>query len=153
MIKLIDFKGEHSPLKVSYQLKGRLILEFEVPKILEVTSLYKLHERRHELWQGTCFECFILYSNDEYNEWNFDLEGNWQSYHFTGYRSPHPPIESSLTPYSYNLRPGNLRVELPVHSNILRINPTVILEGNLFFAQSHPKTGPDFHNRESFIIL
>ena len=153
MIELIDFKGEHSPLKVSFQLKEHLILQFELPQKLTTHTLNELGDRKHELWKGTCFECFILYSHGQYDEWNFDLKGNWQSYRFTKYRSPAPPRESSLTPHSFQLERGYLKVELPFHSEVIGINPTVILEGDRFFAHSHPKTGADFHNSETYIIL
>jgi len=150
-------------IHVSYELNIQrkiLNLKFTIPKDHSPCLSDKrdrLKSRKDELWRKTCFECFILYSNGEYDEWNFDLDGNWQNYHFTSYRSPQPPhaTEREVQTIGFLITEDQeLILDLPVEREIVAINPCVILEKkgqHEFYAYAHPKSQADFHRSEYYI--
>ncbi|WP_106639253.1 DOMON-like domain-containing protein [Allosphingosinicella vermicomposti] len=50
------------------------------------------HARKDELWRTTCFEAFLRVGDDNaYREFNLAPSGNWNCYHFTGYRENMAP--------------------------------------------------------------
>jgi len=140
-----------SQLSLSFSIsQNQIDLSYEIPSFLSYTSIDHLEKRKHELWKGTCFECFLMGPKESYIEWNFDLFGNWQSYFFTSYRNPNPPQQSNHAPLSYQVNEGKINFSLPMTKEMKSINPTVILEGRHFYAFKHPATGADFHKSEFF---
>lgn len=115
-------------------------------------------QRLDNLWQATCFECFLgLSDSTSYIEINASPAGHWQAYHFKTYRD-----ERSIC--------GDVAVEvqaLPTKSIIINvdidhpdfvtspweISPSVILFSKggkqSFYAIQHPKQQPDFHWAQS----
>ena len=150
-------------IQVSYELnieRKILSLKFLIPKdhfpnLSEKRN--RLKNRKDELWRKTCFECFILYSNEEYDEWNFDLAGNWQHYRFKSYRNPQPPQVTKIDAQAIGFRitqEQELILQLPVEREIMAINPCVILEkkGQFeFYAYAHPEDKADFHHSKFYI--
>ncbi len=144
--------------------KKILNLKFIIPKehlnpVIKASHQLELEsdKRKDELWRRTCFECFILYSNGEYDEWNFDLDGNWQNYHFKSYRDPQPPYAPQVDTQTIGFlitEDQELILKLPVKREVLAINPCVILEKkgqHEFYAYTHPKGQADFHRSEYYI--
>lgn len=143
-------------VEFDYDSSSHLIrLNFHIPPSLEVQERDHLNQRRHELWKGTCFECFIAYQDQSYDEWNFNLNGDWQSYHFKQYRTPAPPTEAQVdqTRIEFLLKNKQLFLELPTQKWVESINPCVIIKGNHFFAHKHAEQKADFHNLKTFIDL
>ncbi len=154
-LTLKDFKTNSTSIEVEFVLSDSLYLTFTLPHSLSYQERNQLKLRKDELWKSTCFECFIQYKDRSYDEWNFDLEGNWQSYSFTSYRSPNPPVPSNLSPLSYLLKDQKLTINIPFtkKKEVVALSPTVILEGNQFFAHRHPEKKADFHLEEYFFTL
>ncbi|MBC97086.1 MAG: hypothetical protein CME63_05015 [Halobacteriovoraceae bacterium] len=133
----------------------QLHLDFQLPSShLSPTADLSLKERRDELWKDTCFECFILSRKGNYDEWNFNLEGDWQCYQFESYRSPQPPRERKLhtLPEIKREKKGNqlfLKLILPIEqfqrSEIISVHPCVVWKGSHFYAAAHPPEKADFH--------
>jgi hypothetical protein len=56
--------------------------------------------RRDNLWQSTCFECFLKQEGEvAYQEWNFSPSGDWAAYDFTAEREGMAPAEIASPPY------------------------------------------------------
>lgn len=124
--------------------------------------------REWDLWQHTCFECFIADTNKPaYYEINLSPSGNWNAYHFTDYRQGMEETSDIIcneikleqankneTRLWASLNLNRLNSNRPGLWTSLDINLTGVVEdaqGNLnYFALKHADTGPDFHLRDTF---
>lgn len=121
--------------------------------------------RKDDLWQTTCFECFIRKKDaDAYREFNFSPNGNWNVYHFTGYRqgmSPDPAVADLAT----IIRKETNRLVLTAAVELASLDlagsglqlalsaVTQTKNGRLdYWALCHPDTKPDFHHPSSFVV-
>ena len=122
--------------------------------------------RHGRLWEDTCFEMFLTHAADQsYTELNFAPNGNWNAYHFSGYRQgmkesdsiDNVTIESILT--SKDTR--RLEITFSGHHSRSVDNPVCVgvaaivknTQGHAaYFALNHPTTRPDFHRRENFSL-
>jgi hypothetical protein len=119
----------------------------------------------NELWRHTCCEAFIGVSNTaDYREFNFSPSGLWAVYDFSGYRVPcaaapegSPAHQFSTTPTGWRLIAHIPRQLLPRPDPAeLDLSVTVVLEaadgGVSYWALTHPRENPDFHDRGGFIL-
>lgn len=123
-------------------------------------------ERRHGLWQETCFEFFLGVKNAPgYWEFNLSPAGDWNVYRFSGYRSgmAEETVLASL-PFRVQVREDLLRLDLEAdltailpagRSLELGLAAVVRLRDGAmtYWALTHPGPRPDFHRRESFIMV
>ncbi len=122
--------------------------------------------RTDALWQHTCCELFISWSNGAgYREFNFSPAGHWQHYSFERYREGRVLADDAAQP-SVTARVGSedaqFDVVVPVpptphrRAGRLRIGVSAIVEddeGRLtYWALRHPAGKPDFHDPGSFIL-
>lgn len=145
-----------SGLRFVYDVRGRLDdlrLSIGEPGI-----------RRDELWQRTCFECFVRDGSPEgYVELNFSPGGDWAAYRFGQYRNGGRDLVLALPQIDMMRDDDLVRVsvslnELPpeIASEPLHLSPCVIIEtkhgARSFWALDHIGETPDFHRSETFTL-
>ncbi|OKH42786.1 hypothetical protein NIES2101_32365 [Calothrix sp. HK-06] len=122
-------------------------------------------QRKHELWQDTCFEFFIGAENSPgYWEFNLSPAGHWNIYRFDNYRQGMQE-ETAFTTLPFDVKHNsdsftlaldvNLDKIISIHQPIEVAITTVIKSKNgdvSYWALSHKGAEPDFHLRESFIL-
>ncbi len=115
------------------------------------------HNKRLDfLWKNTCFELFISKTNEEYREYNFDINGNWQCYDFTSYRSGRsvPQVSSPIIKYEIGSA-----VTIRIKDSLTNpINICAILKDkndklDYFSIKNGPDQEPDFHNKKSWLNI
>ncbi|HBT97572.1 MAG TPA: hypothetical protein DEB25_08075 [Desulfobulbaceae bacterium] len=150
-----------SGLALSFSLSGdRSTLVLPPPDATD-----SIGERRDQLWQSTCWECFAAQANTPgYFEINLSPSHHWNVYHFTGYRQGMsapplpPPVIHSRREHDYYRLDALIR-DLPVreeNKTTWRLNLAAVLAkndgGKEYFALAHPGEKPDFHHPDGFII-
>lgn len=161
---LVPFKDN----SIAPELKGsirrdhsRLLVEFTeiCASAIKWPALVNSPTRRDELWQTTCFECFIGTSRSPYLEINASPSGDWQAYYFTDYRQYSESIDeisviASSKQSSQACKSMFLEVDINEPSFVTadwKISLSVVLEahGRLeYYALHHPAQQPDFHLKE-----
>jgi hypothetical protein len=130
---------------------------------LDVPGPRQPGRRRHELWRHSCFECFIGQKTAaEYWEVNLAPNGDWNVYHFDGYRTGMVE-ETALRrlPCAFHAGRNEVRVGMEVDlSPIIREEQTLELgicavlehrDGEVsYWALRHREAGADFHHRSGF---
>ena len=115
--------------------------------------------RRDNLWQSTCFECFLKGDGEEaYQEWNFSPSGDWAAYDFEAEREGMAPAEVDDPPYvrtEDNFTWWGLGATLSIPTDAHgRIALSAVVEERdgqrHFFALHHPSEQPDFHHPDCF---
>ena len=164
-LKLINFKDQepkfidviiekskpdvlHQNLKLTYTFGQK-----DIDSNIFFPKSIKNLEKGFELWKKTCLECFFFdEKSDQYFEVNVSPEGKYDLMSFKSYRqktNKEAPIQvSDLT-----IKKSQSLITVSFHlktefSSLYSISPTVILDTpaeQLFFAQKHIKTRPDFH--------
>jgi hypothetical protein len=148
--------GAERKLLLTYSAGGAL------DKILWPASLSSAPQRRDELWKHTCFEAFIKPAEqDSYWEINLSPAGDWNVYHFTGYRNGMAKEEAIQSLHPIFTKQGNqwqLSCELWVpawsEAKKLEIGLTSVIEDPSaeisYWAIHHAGPQPDFHLAKSF---
>lgn len=129
-------------------------------------------QRRDALWQSTCFEAFLaLDGRPGYWELNLAPSGDWNLYALSDYRQglrPEPRV--SRLPFSSGRQlrqpEGDERFELGVQLDLadllavdapLLLSATAVLEhreqGCSYWAWRHAGPEPDFHRRDSLLMI
>ena len=115
--------------------------------------------RRDNLWQSTCFECFLRHEGEKaYQEWNFSPAGDWAAYDFASERKGMAPAAVASPPYvrtEDNLTWWGLgaTLSIPAEARFTIALSAVIEEQDghrSFFALHHPSGQPDFHHPDCF---
>ena len=145
-------------LVICYELHGPLT-EIVIP------ALTDMPDRRHELWEETCFEFFLSDGKSgPYWEFNLSPSGHWNVYRFKDYRREmHEELSfASLPFYVRNISEAfRLEVELNLDTIVrveqaLKIAVCAVIQytnGTVTcWALTHPGPRPDFHRRDGFII-
>ena len=115
-------------------------------------------ERRDNLWQSTCFECFIGTTETEsYIEINASPEQHWQAYYFDSYRHNQQcegdiNVQVAVDDNALTAKPINLNIDIPTAGFVTadwQISVSAILQRQsgeqMYFAIQHPQGKPDFH--------
>lgn len=149
---------------------GGLFFEYEIRGLREPLKKwpprFSAPQRRDELWKSTCFEAFLKPQGEaRYWELNFSAEGEWNCYSFSGRRQGMQAESRVFAPvFSTETRAGSqlLRVEMDLPKEMtdlkksLQVSLTTVVE-NLqgevsYWALSHPRGRPDFHDPEHFTL-
>lgn len=121
-------------------------------------------QRRDNLWETTCFECFLApLDGAEYWELNLSPSGHWQSYRFTDYRQGRELALNLAPVFRFNRESRSLTLTLTLDlapvilpDSPLTVNVTAVLESNegvlSYWAPTHPRPEGDFHCREGFVL-
>ncbi|MBD1846164.1 DOMON-like domain-containing protein [Cyanobacteria bacterium FACHB-63] len=123
-----------------------------------------LPNRKHNLWETTCFEFFIGAQNDRaYWEFNLSPSGDWNVYRFDDYRAGmQEETAFSALPFEVETRSHHttLTIELDLEviklTQPLEISVTAVIEqlnhNITYWAIEHCGTEADFHIRDSFAL-
>ena len=173
-MKLIGFDSARLPkssvmgsisIQESIQVKFQFSNLTDIIGFLNEGSIAKMG-RMDELWKSTCFEFFIGEKDqNNYFEFNFALSGYWNSYSFSNYREGMARSDMQLVSAALELSSPTeatltLEVDLPgklkqKSADQFEVSITSILAyhkgGQNFFAFSHPKEKPDFHDRRHWL--
>lgn len=151
-------------LQLSYELKGDIAA-------VQLPALAAMPQRRNELWQHSCFECFIgVPGQSAYWELNLSPNGDWNVYGLSDYRK-------NLTPESaYGELPFNVIVtesfcllsldfdlgQIIGGDQAVEVGMTAVIEekalagtetGRIsYWAIAHTGPEADFHRRDSFTL-
>lgn len=119
--------------------------------------------RCDNLWQTTCFECFIRpRGKRSYHELNLSPNGCWNLYHFSEYRTAmrEEPAVGTISSETFTVDADFVvRCVLPLGyvaqpAEGLDIGLSCVLEqrdgGKSYWALSHPGQQPDFHHPDGF---
>jgi hypothetical protein len=151
-------RRQGSELQLEWRLEGPVgLLALPLPE--------SPPERRHGLWEATCFECFLA-SPDRPGYWEFNLSpaGHWNVFRFDGYRSGmRDETAFDALPVAVAHGPGTCHVSLRLDTTQLGIadDPwllgisTVLAESDghvTYWALLHPALQPDFHQAAGFRI-
>jgi len=125
------------------------------------------HRRAHGLWHHTCFEAFVsVPGNAAYDEFNFAPSGEWAVYTFDRYRKGAPLVDREVAP-TLTVRKTKQGIELDAEVNqfrrlgmssqtCLQLGLAAVVEesgGTLsYWALRHPRSKPDFHHSDSFVL-
>jgi hypothetical protein len=159
-----------SELKLNFKIEAAAPKEFS--KIIFLDSSHPA--RMKDLWQHTCFECFIPSErSNAYVEINASPSGSWNMFAFDGYRTKanefhlvpesqpkQLAVSKSDTAYetmwsipTTGIREGFLSVGVNdgtfTHLGITTVLSTTV--AMTYWATQHSGVKPDFHLRESFI--
>ncbi len=116
--------------------------------------------RCDDLWQSTCFECFVRCPQQNvYWEYNFSPSGDWNIYQFDDYRQGMRTAELSnpQLAWQHNAQSAqfNIRCPLPDAGPLLVAICAVLqpMQGeHSYWALRHQGQQPDFHHPSGFII-
>ncbi|MEC4813989.1 MAG: DOMON-like domain-containing protein [Scytonema sp. PMC 1069.18] len=145
-------------LTITYALFGDL-QQVVIPSVSDIPT------RKHELWKDTCFEFFIgVQDSEQYWEFNLSPTGDWNVYHFNGYRQGMQE-ETDFTTLPFSIYNQADSVTLAINIDLDKI---ISLEQSLdvaiasvikhndgedsYWALTHQGEKPDFHLRDSFTI-
>lgn len=151
---------------------GRIGVEYDIHGMLSHLVIPEqcsgaTDKRRDDLWRHTCFELFVKEADEKkrgYLECNFTPSGNWNVYSFGSHRKEmadadivtSPAITTTTMKKMYSLRAEVDLTGLVSESSVIDIGVSCLVEnrnGKLgYWALSHPKETPDFHDPRSFLI-
>ena len=119
-------------------------------------------QRRDGLWQGTCFEAFVMPGDGpDYAELNFAPNEDWAAYRFASYREGQENLDPVDILFWHEQGEGDLQVLVDLHApgmfqmaDFLRLGLSAVLKDNRgklsYWALAHPGTKPDFHDPACF---
>lgn len=117
-------------------------------------------ERSDGLWRHTCFELFLLHTDESYWEVNLSPSTAWAFYRFRSYRQNMIALEVAPPDITSRRGDGHLQIDarivLPAPLRGARLNLTAVLQHQSgersYWAARHPSAGPDFHNPDCFVF-
>lgn len=148
-------------LEIDQQIKGHFIISSKyISDLVGFSENPSLEPgRKDELWKSTCLELFIGEKGKPgYSEFNFSPSLDWNSYSFEGERLGMGPSGISCH-LARSLDQSNGRAvihfQFPLDLVPYEIAATAIIawkDGHKeYFALTHSKDKPDFHNRTDWI--
>lgn len=163
-VELIDIRGSlargSDSLVISYHLQS---YRRSIDQLIVIPGLTETPVRCNELWQHTCFECFVAGKGEKrYWEYNLSPSGDWNVYQLQDYRSGlqsdlsiHQPFfVHRLAPQRWDME---MTLQIPgplVACQNLQIGITAVLEHSChqlsYWALHHGGANADFHSRDSF---
>lgn len=118
--------------------------------------------RRDELWKTTCLEAFFSFDQDSdspYLEVNCSPNGDWNAYHFTGYRQGMKPDGTASVKLIHRSSESDqaifrVKIQSPAMKHFKQLGVTAVIEfsdgSKGYFALAHPGPQADFHNKTGF---
>ncbi|PLZ98304.1 hypothetical protein CEN50_11860 [Fischerella thermalis CCMEE 5268] len=145
-------------LNLCYTLSGDL-------EEIAIAPLSNTPQRKHELWEDTCFEFFLgIKNSQQYWEFNFSPAGHWNIYRFNGYRQGMQEETAFTTlPFIVQHQSDTLVLALDMdlsgivsEEQALEVAITTVIkyrDGEVsYWALTHQGKEADFHLRDSFMI-
>ena len=111
-----------------------------------------------ELWMHTCFEAFVAGDGNFYRELNLSPSTRHAIYDFNGYRGAMRDAGERDLAISFDRATATLAATLAMPAladvAVWRVGLTTVVEdasgAKSFWALSHPRDEPDFHNQAGF---
>ncbi|NET58339.1 MAG: DOMON-like domain-containing protein [Symploca sp. SIO2E6] len=149
----------HHTLAISYELHYPLT-ELIIPHSATEPT------RKDGLWQETCFEFFFgVKDSPQYWEFNLSPAGDWNVYRFAAYRQgmEEEEVFTSL-PFTVEKQSNLLQLSLEVDlaqlisaNQVLEVAISTVVKSQAgevsYWGLVHPTSQPDFHHRDSFILV
>lgn len=145
-------------LNLCYTLSGDL-------EEIAIAPLSDTPQRKHELWEDTCFEFFLsIKYSQQYWEFNLSPAGHWNIYRFDGYRQGMQEETAFITlPFIVQHQSDTLMLALDMdlsgiisEEQRLEVAITTVIkhrDGKVsYWALTHQGKKADFHLRDSFMI-
>jgi hypothetical protein len=117
--------------------------------------------RTDGLWQTTCLELFVRWSDEQYLEFNFSPSTRWAAYRFSSYRDEMEPLRLG-TPPTINVSDEghalivSVLLDLPLQPPVNLGLSAVVEERDgtkSYWALRHPPGDkPDFHHLDCFAL-
>ena len=151
---------ESNLLTVRYSLK-------DSASLVAIPLMVDLPQRKNNLWQEMCFECFVAPkqgSANQYWEFNIAPSRHWNVYHFDAYRQGMKEESAfSALPFSVKREQESLTLEVEIDLEKIGLGNLAIQAGITavvklkngevsYWALAHRGKQPDFHLRESFVV-
>ena len=156
-ITLREFDGNRT-IPTELDIKPRSIeISYDLSEINEILiPQKKVLVRENELWKSTCMELFLKDAKESnYKELNVSLDGKWNAYEFSCYRTEMKKSRSVIVSEVKSLDTNIFWVRFEFRDKLasqLLINPASVIknidEGVTYFAPAHQE-GPDFHSFDS----
>jgi hypothetical protein len=154
------FSLDHLFLTLEYSLSGDL-------ESVLLPPASSNPQRKDELWKATCFEFFLAVKGQTgYWEFNLSPSGDWNAYRIDAYRRIGFREETAISQLPFEFQKGSDEYALGVFLDLtdlitsgleIQLGIAAIVQtkdGNeTYWALVHPASQPDFHARESFILL
>lgn len=152
-------RRENGLLHIQYRLTG------ETGKI-RLPDISTTPKRTVDLWSNTCFEFFVARADDpRYWEFNLSPSGDWNVYRMDAYRQVGFREETLVQWLQLETRKeaGSVTLDSSVElsplipeNHPLQLGISSVIQGvdqhKTYWSLVHPRSEPDFHVRESFII-
>jgi len=118
-----------------------------------------------DLWRHTCCEAFVAaVDGQEYREFNLSPCGRWAAWNFIGYRRRDESWQAVAAPRISLLHlPDGLKLDTVIPAALLpadrplHVGLTAVVEaragGKSYWALAHADDQPDFHLRDSFMLI
>ena len=156
-ITLREFDGNRT-IPTELNIKPRSIeISYDLSEIDEILMPHKqVLVRENELWKSTCMELFLKdVKESNYKELNVSLDGKWNAYEFSCYRTEMEKSRSVIVSEVKSLDTNIFWVRFEFRDKLasqLLINPASVIknidEGVTYFAPAHQER-PDFHSFDS----
>jgi hypothetical protein len=160
--------GSVASVEVEVVRQGNsIVLTYSVEPTETVIFPAFAHERRDNLWRGTCFELFVRPERGGYVEFNFAPLSAWNAYSFTDWRMGRRPYQPDREPRITDSRldgnedaSGSYHLQVVLSGDLLLLAPAevsivAIIEeegGKLsYWALAHPPGSPNFHHPDCFV--
>jgi hypothetical protein len=156
-ITLREFDGNRT-ISTELDIKPRSIeVRYDLSEINEILiPQKKVLVRENKLWKSTCMELFLKdVKESNYKELNVSLDGKWNAYEFSGYRTEMEKSRSVIVSEVKSLDTNIFWVRFEFLDKLasqLLINPASVIKnthgGVTYFAPAHQER-PDFHSFNS----
>ena len=156
-ITLREFDGNRT-ISTALDIKPRSIeISYDLSEIDEILIPQKKSlVRENELWKSTCMELFLKdIKESNYKELNVSLDGKWNAYEFSGYRTQMEKSRSVIVSEVKSLDTNVFWVRFEFLDKLayqLLINPASVIKNThgeaTYFASAHQEK-PDFHSFDS----
>lgn len=171
--ELIPFESD--PTSVDFKITGaversneRLVMDYALMGPLDrllIPPQVELPARKNQLWEETCFECFIGTDHaTRYWEINLSPAGHWNIFQFDAYRSGmkeaagrsvRPSImESAADGFKIRCDVDLKAIDvanIPIRIGLCAVLKTIQSE-IIYWAIVHPGLKPDFHRTDGFVL-
>ena len=141
---------------------GRLMLRYRIERANRVILPDERSKGRADnLWKTTCCELFLMHGDRSYREFNFSPSGKWAAYRFDGYRAGQSEFEPMEWP-EIDCMPVDDNAIITIMlcgaelAGVKSIGLSMVIEeegGHIsYWALTHPKNTPDFHDAACFAL-
>lgn len=160
--KLIPFSSSPFEITGTLERKGdELILHYDLQGPLSELVIPEINSSglfKDGLWKHSCFELFIKDQDQRsYTEFNFSPSGDYAIYRFSDYRKKDLDYRYRTFPQiSASITGDHLFMDIIIETLSGEVAICAVIENHRneinYYALTHQKEKPDFHDPASFIL-